>query len=237
MDNLEALVVARDPQREDWGRSMPALTQCACALLGWRLRVDPIDDGEGLDPLIHLLGLALCASYTLTFLQQGSAPERGGWSATGDDAWELPLSRPEPLTTVLHRGRGVPPLSLISTRAPAMARRLFDPELWHNEAQIVLLTTAESVPPALGRRELRHFGRGTLSLAVVRAMPDGRGLMVPGHDGDWAVLSFLSPEWREKLLQSAARECSAAGKAWEEVTEAQFLPKLRSRRRPPTPGG
>lgn len=225
VDNLGALVFVRDPHHGDWGVSLPVSGGGAAALLGWRLRAAPVDAGEGFEPIARLLASILCACFSLTFLAEGNAPAEEDWVQIGGASIRaIERSR---LASALRLGRKEPPLALMSTAVPEVASRLFHPDLWHMEAQTVLLSVPGSLPPRLGKLDLRRFLRREISLADLPVIHGSCGLMIPGHDGDWAIFTFLRREFREELARSLAYECERSGKRCEQVPAREFLAKLR----------
>ncbi len=227
LDNLEGLVVVRDPENDYLRLPLRVPGERATLLVGWRLRVDPVDAGGGFEPIALLMARALCPSFNLTFLQEGNVTPGSGWTSRSDGASVRSLEGSGFWASARRLARKEPPLLLTSIGVPEVASRLFTPHLWHMGFQTVLLTSPESSPPHLGEHELHLFRRATLALADLSSIPGIRGLMVPGHDGDWAVISLVRKDLREELLARLAKECEQAGVGWEEVSESVFLGSLR----------
>lgn len=201
-------------------------------LLGWSHYPPPVDEGEGLSELARVLAPALVARFSLIFLATDakSLPSSNTriWDWQEDTrssligrvaAWPYSMLRK-------HSGSTEFAPAVLSNSAED-SEWLFAPEFWCLGGQVVFLLNLSHGTPQLSRSILRMIAKDLPgALRCLRRQSSIRGLLLPGHDGDWAQLFvFDTSDWMS-LRRNLEERAAGKGLRWQEVPREQFFAKL-----------
>ena len=119
----------------------------------------------------------------------------------------------------------IPDISLMSTRRPETAMRLFDDAglPWWLQGQIVLLSGPDASPPDIDDETLLTlFGEEWTSHAASLAPIGIKGIVRPGVDGDVAGLLTFTGASEQAVLAALEGETRRAEFDWALLTEKAF---------------
>ena len=201
-------------------------------LLGWNFDSMPINEGGGLPEVARILAPALVSNFSLIFLASETSwvgdPHTRVWDWQDNIGGSL-IGRLEAwiLARVRRCSRSTENAPAVLSRSATDAARLFSPELWCLGGQIVLLVGMSRETPQLSRSILGEIAQDLPeALRSLQKQSSIRGLVLPGHDGDWARLFvFEDSDW-EKLKRSLEEKAADIGMSWQEISREQFFPTL-----------
>ena len=127
---------------------------------------------------------------------------------------------------IVGRLRGTPAdITLVSTRRPETAVRLFDDEgfPWWMQGQVVLLSEPDVAPLEIDQELLLALsGDAWTTHAASLAAAGIAGIVRPGVDGDVAGLLTLTDAFEQECARRARRETRRAAFEWAMLTEEAF---------------
>jgi hypothetical protein len=198
-------------------------------LLGWS--ESPARPDGGVPPAIAgVLARAFTASARTTFPSSLAYPSAGSsWSEIGGDHVRL-LTNKGIGSRIAAKLRGTPPnITLVSTRRPDTAIRLFDDEgfPWWRQAQVGLLSKPDAPPTGIDEPQLLALFDDEWTTHAASLAADGvEGVVRPGVDGDVAGVWTLSEAFEQALLSALANEARSGGIGWTIVSEDAFASKV-----------
>jgi hypothetical protein len=173
-----------------------------------------------------VLARALTATARVTFpCTFVSTVATSAWSTSDGDQVRTLTGRGL-AARIAAKLKGTPSdLTLVSTRRPETARRLFDDAgfPWWMQGQVVVLSKADAPPPDIDEDTLLAlFGDDWTSHAPALGAVGIEGIVRPGVDGDVAGLLSLTVSFEEAVLGVLEGETRRAGFDWAVLTEDAF---------------
>lgn len=210
------LLVTREVLRSRWQIRQPVGE--ATVVLGWRTTQElEIDDGPA--PEVALIMARAFTAIALVTFPLAEPPK-----ANPVD-WVRVLTEPNPLLKVRDRWERIPAtFYMVSTRSPQAAAQLFDDGRfsWTMQTTLALLGSPDAPPPELIRAEV-------LGVCMSQSVDFGAlekhaiiGAVLPGVDGDMALLACRDRETQGTLLAAIEREARAAGYDWRVCSAEAF---------------
>ena len=201
-------------------------------LLGWSYDSSPIDEGAGLTEVAEILAPALVSSFALVFLTsdpgwaEGKQTRLWHWKKSANAPWMERL-KAWAFEKALMYSKSTETAPVVWTRSATDARRVFAPNLWCLGGQVVFLVRLSEDPPQLCRSFLKKIAKNLPgALRNLRENSQVQGLLLPGHDGDWARLFlFDDSDWLD-LKRSLEDTANAQGVALQEIPAGQFFSHL-----------
>jgi len=220
-----SIFACRDARGAQWQLGpLPAATG-RLTLIGWKQTPEPHDAGVP-EEVAHVLARALTSVARVTFPCSSVKPvATSGWSPVDGDLVRL-LTGKGIGERIVASLKGKPPdITLISTRQPETALRLFDdPSFpWWLQGQVVLLSQPDAPPPDIDEEALLAlFGENWTQNAASLAPVGIGGILRPGVDGDVAGLLSLTDAFDQAVFAALESETRRAGFNWALTSEEAF---------------
>jgi hypothetical protein len=224
-----ALFACRGARGQQWQLGPLPPPRGLVTLIGWS-ESPPRHDAGVPATVAGILARAFTTTARATFPSSLAHPNSGSrWSDIAGDHVRLLINN-DFRSRIAARLRGAPPnLTLVSTRRPETACRIFDDEgfPWGMQAQAVLLSQAEAPPPGIDEPQLLAlFDDDWTAHAASLAAEAIEGVVRPGVDGDVAGVLTLSEPFEQALVGAIEREARGLGAEWAIVSEEFFAEKL-----------
>jgi hypothetical protein len=194
-------------------------------LLGWRQAPEPVDGGvpqEVAGVLARAITSTARVTFPCTFVSTAVA---NAWSPMGDDLIRSIIGKGFGARLVA-KVKGKPSaITLMSTRRPETALRLFDDAgfPWWMQGQVVVLSTTDAPPPNIDEDTLLAlFGDDWANHAPSLGPLGIEGIVRPGVDGDVAGLLSLTDAFDDAVIDALESETRRAGFDWGVLTEDAF---------------
>ena len=194
-------------------------------LIGWSGPDAQIEGGVP-EEVARVLSRAFVSVARVTFPCSfvGAVPP-SDWSPWDGDVVRV-LTVKGLVARIAAKLKGTPAdITLISTRQPETAIRLFDDAAfpWWLQGQVVLLSAADAPPPDVGAETLvALFDVEWTMHAAPLARVGVEAIVRPGVDGDVAGLLALSDALERELLVALEREARREAIDWAVLPEEAF---------------
>ncbi len=220
-----SIFACRDARGAQWqlGPLPPATGRLT--LIGWKQTPEPHDAGVP-EEVAPVLARALTSVARVTFPCSSVKPvATSGWSPMDGDLVRV-LTGKGFGERIVARLKGKPPdITVMSTRRPETAMRLFDdPSFpWWQQGQVVLLSDPDAPPRDIDEETLLAlFGENWTQHAASLAPIGIAGILRPGVDGDVAGLLSLTDAFDQAVLAALVSETQGAGFKWALMPEEAF---------------
>jgi hypothetical protein len=222
-----SVFACRDARGGQWQLGPLPPVRGRLTLIGWSQPAEQHDAGVP-EEVARVLARALTSVARVTFpcsIVSPVATSATVWSTQDEDLIRV-LTAKGFGGRIAAKLRGTPPrITLMSTRRPETARRLFDDAgfPWWLQGQVVLLSEPDAPPPEIDEESLLAlFGEEWTGHAASLAPAGVEGVVRPGVDGDVAGLLSLNDGFEEAVLGALETETRLAGFEWALLTEQAF---------------
>jgi hypothetical protein len=220
-----SIFACRDARGPHWQLGPLPPAEGRFTLIGWSQPAEQRDAGVP-EEVAHVLARALTSVARVTFpCSFVNTLATSVWSPLDDDLIRV-LTGKGFGGRIVARLRGTPPdTTLMSTRRPEKATRLFDDAgfPWWLEGQLVLLSGPDAPPPDIDEETLLAlFGEEWTKHAASLDAVGVEGIVRPGVDGDVAGLLSIADAFEQVVLAALESETRRAGFDWEVLPEKVF---------------
>jgi hypothetical protein len=149
----------------------------------------------------------------------------GLWSPLDDDLIRKLTAKGIGGRIVAKLRRRPPDITMMSTRKPETAMRLFDDPAfpWWLQGQVVLLSQPDGPPPEIDEDMLVPLFAEDWTKHAAALVPLGvEAVLCPAADGDFAGLLSLTDAFEQVVLAALESETRRAGFDWALLSEEAF---------------